>query len=105
MLWKAEELMAKIELRPRLLNNIERCRERAAQVRFAAEHYRDPVAKRMTLEIAASYDRLVASAELDLDYLRARIIEANRGGSAATSVAPRGLRLRSISVHGSCGRV
>ena len=63
--------MAKIELRPRLLNDIERCRERAANVRFAAERYRDPVAKRIMLEVAASYDRLAEFAELDLEYLRA----------------------------------
>jgi hypothetical protein len=53
--------MAKMPLD--LLNNVEHWRGRAEEARVHAEQMTDPEARRMMLEIAASYDKLARRAE------------------------------------------
>jgi len=46
-----------------LFNDPKHWRDRAEEARANAEHLHDPDAKRMMLEIAASYDRIAKRAE------------------------------------------
>jgi hypothetical protein len=62
--------MPKVVFKPRLLIDIEHWRQRAEEARITAETLKDPLAQRTVREVAASYDRLVDSAEWSLEHLK-----------------------------------
>lgn len=67
----------------KFLNDFEHWRDRAEEARVNAEHFIDSEARRMMLNIAASYDRIAEKAEQ-----RAREREEVQRGQAWHHAAP-----------------